>query len=59
MCNGIGIVVIAHDERRPSRPSAPVVMEHDDNRDHSPPSHSSKITLTYQPSPTGLSNSSG
>ena len=33
MCNDILIVVIEHDERRLGLPNAPVVMQHDNNRD--------------------------
>ena len=32
MCNGI--VIIEHDARMLGLPNAPVVMEHDNNRDH-------------------------
>jgi len=33
MCNDIVIVIIEHDGRRTGLPNAPVVMEHDNNRD--------------------------
>jgi len=34
MCNDIVIVIIEHGGRRPGLPNAPVVIEHDNNRDH-------------------------